>query len=113
MAYVQQEPQLFGLTVRENIAYGVTDREVTQEDIEKAARQANAHDFIAGWPEGYDTLVGERGIQLSGGYVRLLKYDAFHCHGLFRLTTPCLCARFLLCMISLVKSNVWQLLVLS
>jgi ABC-type multidrug transport system fused ATPase/permease subunit len=66
IAYVQQEPQLFGLTVKENIAYGV-DREVTQEEIEAAARDANAHDFVMAWPDGYNTLVGERGVNVSGG----------------------------------------------
>ena len=67
IGYVQQEPSLFGLTVRENICYGVTDREVTQAELESVCQKANAHDFIAKWPEGYDTLVGERGIKLSGG----------------------------------------------
>ena len=68
IAYVQQEPQLFGLTVRENIAYGVShSRHVTEEEIVTAARTANAHEFITKFPEGYDTLVGERGVQLSGG----------------------------------------------
>jgi len=66
IGYVQQEPQLFGLTVKENITYGV-HREVTQEEIEQAATDANAHEFISSWPEGYDTLVGERGVKLSGG----------------------------------------------
>jgi len=66
IAYVQQEPQLFGLSIRENIAYGV-DREVSHEEIVAAAKEANAHQFISTWPDGYDTLVGERGIQLSGG----------------------------------------------
>ena len=67
MAYVQQEPQLFGLTIRENITYGVHRESVTQEEIETVAKEANAHDFISQFPDGYDTLVGERGIQLSGG----------------------------------------------
>jgi ABC-type multidrug transport system fused ATPase/permease subunit len=66
MAYVQQEPQLFGLTVRENILYGV-NRTVTQDEMESVTKEANAHEFIAKFPNGYDTLVGERGIQLSGG----------------------------------------------
>jgi ABC-type multidrug transport system fused ATPase/permease subunit len=66
IAYVQQEPQLFGLTVRENITFGM-DREVTQEEVESATVKANAHEFISKWPDGYNTLVGERGIQLSGG----------------------------------------------
>jgi len=66
IGYVQQEPQLFGLTVKENMMYGV-HREVTQEEIEQAAKDAHAHEFIKDWPEGYDTLVGERGVKLSGG----------------------------------------------
>jgi ABC-type multidrug transport system fused ATPase/permease subunit len=67
MAYVQQEPQLFGLTIRENIMYGVHRENVTQEEIETVAKEANAHEFISQFPDGYDTLVGERGVQLSGG----------------------------------------------
>ena len=67
MAYVQQEPQLFGLTIRENIVYGVRRENITQEEIEAVAKEANAHEFISQFPDGYDTLVGERGIQLSGG----------------------------------------------
>jgi len=75
VALVSQEPQLFGCSIRENITYGVNSlsetivnsRKITQEDIEKAAREANAHEFISSFPEGYDTLVGERGVQLSGG----------------------------------------------
>ena len=67
MAYVQQEPQLFGLTIRENIVYGVRRENITQEEIEAVAKEANAHEFISQFPDGYDTLVGECGIQLSGG----------------------------------------------
>lgn len=66
IGYVQQEPQLFGMTVRENICYGV-DKDVPQEEIEKACRQANAYDFVMDWPKKFETLVGERGIKLSGG----------------------------------------------
>lgn len=65
MAIVPQEVLLFGGSIRENIAYGKPD--ASNEEIEAAAKQANAHDFILGFPEGYDTLVGERGVQLSGG----------------------------------------------
>jgi ABC-type multidrug transport system fused ATPase/permease subunit len=65
MAIVPQEVLLFGGTIRENIAYGKPD--ATQDLIEAAARKANAHDFISSFPQGYDTVVGERGIQLSGG----------------------------------------------
>ncbi|KAI5635212.1 ABC transporter transmembrane region domain-containing protein [Phthorimaea operculella] len=62
---VGQEPVLFNTTVRENIRYGRED--ASNEDIEAAARQANAHHFIHKLPKGYDTLVGERGAALSGG----------------------------------------------
>lgn len=65
MALVPQDVLLFGGTIRENIAYGKPD--ATQAEIEEAARKANAHDFIIGFPEGYDAIVGERGIKLSGG----------------------------------------------
>ena len=66
IGYVQQEPQLFGLSVRDNLTYGV-DREVSQEELEKVCRDANAHDFITSFSDGYDTLVGERGVKVSGG----------------------------------------------
>ena len=62
---VSQEVFLFHGTVAENIAYGRPD--ATQADIERAARQASAHDFIMRLPKGYGTLVGERGVKLSGG----------------------------------------------
>ncbi|XP_061383953.1 ATP-dependent translocase ABCB1-like isoform X2 [Danaus plexippus] len=62
---VGQEPVLFNTTVRENIRYGRED--ATNEEIEKVAKQANAHEFIMKLPLGYDTLVGERGTSLSGG----------------------------------------------
>jgi ABC-type multidrug transport system fused ATPase/permease subunit len=65
MALVPQDVLLFGGTIRENIAYGKPG--AAQEEIEAAARKANAHDFITSFPEGYDTIVGERGIKLSGG----------------------------------------------
>ncbi|MFM8322452.1 MAG: ABC transporter ATP-binding protein [Chloroflexota bacterium] len=63
---VEQEPFLFSRTIRENIAYGA-GRPVTQEEIEAAARAAAVHDVIAGFPDGYNTLVGEKGVTLSGG----------------------------------------------
>ena len=65
LALVPQEVLLFGGTIRENITYGKLD--ATEEEIRQAARQANALDFIDGFPEGLDTVVGDRGIQLSGG----------------------------------------------
>jgi subfamily B ATP-binding cassette protein MsbA len=62
---VPQETALFSDTIRENIRYG--QLEASQADIEAAARAANAHEFIVRLPQGYNTLVGERGIKLSGG----------------------------------------------
>ena len=62
---VPQETLLFGGTIRENIAYGRTD--ATDAEIQTAARKANAWQFIQSFPEGLDTVVGERGIKLSGG----------------------------------------------
>ena len=63
---VEQEPFLFSCSIRDNITYGV-HREVSQEEIEEAARKAAIHDVILGFKHGYDTLVGERGVTLSGG----------------------------------------------
>ena len=63
---VEQEPFLFSRSIRENITYGV-GREVSQQEIEQAARAAAIHDVILSFPEGYKTLVGERGVTLSGG----------------------------------------------
>lgn len=65
IALVTQEPFLFNDTVRHNILFGRLY--ATDEEIETAARLANAHDFVADLPQGYDTLVGERGVKLSGG----------------------------------------------
>ena len=62
---VLQEPFLFGLTIEENIAYGRQD--ASREEIVAAARAARAHQFIASFPQGYETRVGERGVTLSGG----------------------------------------------
>lgn len=62
---VTQEPLLFNTTIAANIAYGTPN--ATREQIEAAARLANAHDFIAAHPEGYDRIVGEKGFVLSGG----------------------------------------------
>jgi ATP-binding cassette subfamily B protein len=63
---VEQEPFLFSRPLRENITYGV-GREVSDEEVEKAARAAAIHDVILGFPKGYATLIGERGVTLSGG----------------------------------------------
>lgn len=63
---VEQEPFLFSRTIRENITYGV-QHEVTEEEIEAAARASAVHDVILSFPDGYTTLIGEKGVTLSGG----------------------------------------------
>lgn len=65
ISYVPQEPLLFHRSIKENIAYGQS--KATLAAVESAARQANAFDFIAALPDGFDTIVGERGVKLSGG----------------------------------------------
>jgi len=65
IGYVSQEPFLFFGTVAENVRYGTFD--ASDEDVERAARRAQAHEFIENLPDGYETLVGERGVKLSGG----------------------------------------------
>ncbi|XP_062153599.1 ABC transporter B family member 28 isoform X1 [Alnus glutinosa] len=67
VSIVNQEPVLFSVSVGENIAYGLPDDTVSKDDVIKAAKAANAHEFIISLPQGYDTLVGERGGLLSGG----------------------------------------------
>jgi ATP-binding cassette subfamily B protein len=62
---IAQDPFLFSASVRENIAFGRTD--ATDEEVERAARLAQAHEFVSALPQGYDTVIGERGITLSGG----------------------------------------------
>ena len=66
MGLVSQEPVLFNESIRANILYG-NDGNATVEEIDAAAKAANAYNFISALPDGYDTSVGERGIQLSGG----------------------------------------------
>jgi ATP-binding cassette subfamily B protein len=65
IAAIEQDVFLFSQSIRENILFGRT--EVAQGEIEEAARQAQAHEFITGFAKGYDTVVGERGVMLSGG----------------------------------------------
>ena len=65
IALVSQDTYLFNASIRENILLGKPD--ASQAELEEAARLANCHDFITAFPEGYDTVVGERGMQLSGG----------------------------------------------
>jgi len=62
---VSQETFLFNMSIRDNITYGLKD--ISGEQIEEVCKIANAHDFITGLPNGYDTVVGERGVKLSGG----------------------------------------------
>ena len=66
MGIVEQEPFLFSRSIRENITYGV-GRDVSQEEVERAAKAAAVHDVILSFPDGYNTLVGEKGVTLSGG----------------------------------------------
>ncbi len=65
LSTIEQDVFLFSRTIGENIAFGCAD--ATQEEIEQAAREAQAHDFIVGFNEGYETEIGERGVMLSGG----------------------------------------------
>jgi subfamily B ATP-binding cassette protein MsbA len=65
MAMVLQEPFLFNDTINANIAYARSN--ASAQEIEKAAHAANAHDFIVSLPNGYDSVIGERGVKLSGG----------------------------------------------
>lgn len=67
LGLVSQEPVLFDRSIRNNIAYGDNSREVNQEEVEEAAANANIHGFIESLPDGYNTLVGDKGTQLSGG----------------------------------------------
>lgn len=64
---VTQEPVLFATTIKENIAYAVGLENVTDEQVEQAAKSANCHNFIMDLPNGYNTLLGEKGVSLSGG----------------------------------------------
>jgi len=66
MGFVLQEPFLFSKTIKDNITYGV-HRDVTDEEVFRAAQAAAIHDVILGFPNGYDTVVGEKGVTLSGG----------------------------------------------
>lgn len=72
VALVQQEPTLYSGTIGFNIALGafVPPEEVTQEQIEAAAKKANIHDFVMGLPDAYNTEVGGKGASLSGGQKR-------------------------------------------
>ena len=67
MGVVSQEPVLFNMTVRDNIAAGRSDATVTDAEVETAATSAAAADFINALPEGFHTEVGDRGVKLSGG----------------------------------------------
>ena len=67
IGFVSQEPILFDASIRQNIAYGDTSRDVPFEEIQEAAKNANIHRFIENLPEQYETNVGAKGTQLSGG----------------------------------------------
>ncbi|KAK4217547.1 putative ABC transporter expressed in the mitochondrial inner membrane [Rhypophila decipiens] len=76
MGYVPQHPFLFPISIRENILYGLDSRSneeiLSHDNVENAAKLAGIHDFVASLPEGYNTLVGEGGLQLSGGQMQRL-----------------------------------------
>jgi ATP-binding cassette subfamily B protein len=65
ISMIAQEPMLFHRSLLENVRYGSLD--ATDDEVQDAARRAHAHEFIVSLPEGYDSLVGERGVRLSGG----------------------------------------------
>ncbi len=65
IGYISQEPVLFAGSVYDNIRYG--NPSATERDVIESAKQANAHDFIESFPDGYNTILGERGVTLSGG----------------------------------------------
>ena len=67
LGLVEQEPVLFNLSIRDNIAYCINDRDVTQEEIEKVAQMANIHNKIISLPDGHETCCGIKGSHLSGG----------------------------------------------
>jgi ATP-binding cassette, subfamily B (MDR/TAP), member 1 len=67
LALVSQEPTLYQGSIRENVLLGAASKDVPQQDIEAACRQANIHDFIVSLPQGYNTDCGAKGVQLSGG----------------------------------------------
>lgn len=74
MAIVSQEPVLYARSVRRNICFGLEaedglppEEQPSKEEVEEAAKRANAHEFISAWPEGYETECGEKGVQCSGG----------------------------------------------
>ena len=73
LGYISQEPVLFGCSVRENIRYGRPS--ASDEEVMEAAKLAYADQFIREFPEGYDTLVGERGVALSGGQKQRYRYS--------------------------------------
>lgn len=71
VAVVSQNPHLFDASVKENIAYGAAN--ATLEDVQRAAREANVHDFIMSLPQGYDTMLGENASLISGGQAQRLQ----------------------------------------
>ena len=76
MAMVLQEPFLFNDTIKANIAYARSD--ASDKEIENAARAANAHDFVVELPSGYDSVIGERGVKLSGGTKTAHRHSPCH-----------------------------------
>lgn len=83
---VSQEPVLFDKSIRENIEYGDNTKTVKMEEVVNSAQQANIHTFIQSLPNGYDTSVGEKGVQLSGG--KLFKLTLFKLLFTFYSSSP-------------------------
>lgn len=96
MASVSQEPSLFATSIAENIIYGMDEDVSFQNEDEKrakivaAAKMANAHEFISKFPDGYDTLVGERGVRLSGGQKQRVAIARALVRGIAHNNMPCL-----------------------
>ena len=67
---ISQEPSLFPGTIRDNIAVGAVSGDITDEEVEAAAKAASAHDFIMDLPDGYDTFYSGSSVQLSGGQIQ-------------------------------------------
>ena len=77
MGLVMQDTQLFGGTLLENISYGLEENEFTMKDVQEAAENANADEFIRGFENGYETRIGEKGVRLSGGQKQVRWLECF------------------------------------
>lgn len=96
ISFVNQEPSLFACSIRDNIVFGLERTDITLEQIQEAAKQANAHSFIEEFENKYDTLVGERGVRLSGGQRQRIASKSKRNLLLITDSSICLVARALL-----------------